>query len=195
MKLKSFLLAVFSVFVLVSVAKADGVPTVDQFVLSDGSSAVMFGLNQWFLSGSQTIAAQPGGSYLLTFPMRFADGFLNFGMQITASGNDSSIRFGCLDVLVYPEDPDPGYGEAVCQSVGGTRNVQDYTDQFSDSFFSVSKWSGHIHSRCLRAIPAFHRTGCHPDDYIRRSTGRYARAIRWLVAAHRVPWFCDFANV
>jgi hypothetical protein len=139
MKLKNvLLLAVFSAFLLVSVAQADGLPTVDQFVLSDGSSAVMFGLNQWFLSGTQTIAAQPDGSYLLTFPMRFADGFLDFGMQITTSGNDSSIRFGCLDVLVYPEDPDPGYGESVCQSVGGTDNVQVYTDQFSDSFFSVT---------------------------------------------------------
>jgi hypothetical protein len=138
MKPKILLLAVFSAFLLVSVAKADGVPTVDQFVLSDGSSAVTFGLNQWFLSGSQTIAAQPDGSYLLTFPMRFADGFLNFGMQISESGNDSSIRFGCMDVLVYPEEPDPGYGEAVCQSVGGTLNVQVYTDQFSNSFFSVN---------------------------------------------------------
>ena len=139
MKLKSFLLAVFSASLLVSsVAKADGVPTVDQFVLSDGSSAVMFGLNQWFLSGSQTIAAQPDGSFLLTFPIRFAHGLLNFGMKITASGNDDSIRFGCFDVLVYPEDPDPGYGEAVCQSVGGTHNVQVYTDQFSEPFFSVN---------------------------------------------------------
>jgi hypothetical protein len=82
--------------VLVSVAKADGVET-DKFVLSDGSHAVMFGLNQWFLASSQAIAPQPDGSYLLTFPMRFADGFLNFGMQTAASGDDSSIRFGCLD--------------------------------------------------------------------------------------------------
>ena len=59
-------------------------------------------------------------------------------MKITASGNDDSIRFGCLDVLVYPEDPDPGYGEAVCQSVGGTHNVQVYTDQFSEPFFSLN---------------------------------------------------------
>ena len=39
MKLKSFLLAVFFAFVLVSVARTDGVAT-DKFVLSDGSSAV-----------------------------------------------------------------------------------------------------------------------------------------------------------
>jgi hypothetical protein len=41
-------------------------------------------------------------------------------------------------VLVYPRKPDPGYGEAVCQSVGGSIYVNVYTDQFSDPFFSVS---------------------------------------------------------
>jgi hypothetical protein len=137
MKLKSFLLAIFSAFVLVSVAKADGVAT-DKFVLSDGSSAVMFGLNEWFLPGSQATAPQPDGSYLFTFPIRFADGLLNFGMQISTVGDDSSIRFGCLDVLAYPDEPDPGYGEAVCQSVGGTYTIQVYTDQFSHPFFGVS---------------------------------------------------------
>jgi hypothetical protein len=137
MKLKSFLLAAFLAFVLVSVAKADGVET-DKFVLSDGSSAVMFGLNEWFLASSQAIAPQSDGTYLLTFPMRFAQGFLNFGTQIATAADDSSIRFGCLDVLVYPNQPDPGYGEAVCQSVGGTHDVQVYTDQFPAPFFSVN---------------------------------------------------------
>jgi len=94
----SFLLAVFFAFVLVSVARADGVAT-NKLVLSDGSSAVTAGLNGWFLAGSQAIARHDG-SYLLTFPMRFDGGFLNFGMRITASGDDSSIRFGCLGVLV-----------------------------------------------------------------------------------------------
>jgi hypothetical protein len=126
MKLKSLLVVVFSAFGMVSAAMADGVAT-DEFVLSDGSSAVTLGLNEWFLPGSQAVAPQPDGSYLLTFPMRFADGFLNFGMLVAASGDDSSIRFGCLDVLVYPRDPDPGYGEAVCQSVGGTLTVHEYT--------------------------------------------------------------------
>jgi hypothetical protein len=123
--------------VLVSVARADGVAT-DKFVLSDGSSAVTAGLNEWFLADSHAIARQPDGSCLLTFPMRFDGGFLNFGMRITASGDDSSIRFGCLGVLVYPKQPDPGYGEAVCQSVGGSILVNVYTNQFSDPFFSVS---------------------------------------------------------
>ena len=41
-------------------------------------------------------------------------------MRVTASGDVLSIRFGCLGVLVYPKQPDPGYGEAVCQSVGGS---------------------------------------------------------------------------
>ena len=54
MKLESFLLAFFF-FVLVSVARADGVAT-DKLVLSDGSSAVTAGLNEWFLAGSQAIA-------------------------------------------------------------------------------------------------------------------------------------------
>jgi hypothetical protein len=76
--------------------------------------------------------------------MRLDGGFLNFGMRITASGDDSSVRFGCLGVLVYPKQPDPGYGEAVCQSVGG-----------SISFFSVSNGVLTFYSRRLRAIPAF----------------------------------------
>jgi len=32
--------------------------------------------------------------------MRFDGGFLNFGMRIIASGDDASIRFGCLGVPV-----------------------------------------------------------------------------------------------
>jgi hypothetical protein len=59
--------------------------------------------------------------------MRFDGGFLNFGMR-----------------LVYPKQPDPGYGEAVCQSVGG-----------SMSFFSVSNGVLTFYSWRLRAIPAF----------------------------------------
>jgi hypothetical protein len=54
MKLKTFLLAVFLVLVLVSVARADGVAT-DKLILSDGFSAVTAGLNEWFLAGSQAI--------------------------------------------------------------------------------------------------------------------------------------------
>ncbi len=54
MKLKSFLLAAVSAFVPVSAAKADGVET-DKFVLSDGSSAVMFGLNEWLLASSEHV--------------------------------------------------------------------------------------------------------------------------------------------
>jgi hypothetical protein len=82
----------------------------------------------WALGASSTFEAcverpivieQPHAWYLLTFPVRFDEGFLNFGMRITASGDVLSIRFGCLGVLVYPKQPDPGYGEAVCQSVGG----------------------------------------------------------------------------
>ena len=52
--------------------------------------------------------ARHDGSYLLTFPMRFDGDFRNFGMRITASGDDSSIRFGCLDVPVYPKQPGSG---------------------------------------------------------------------------------------
>jgi hypothetical protein len=87
---------------------------------------------------SHAIARQPDGSYLLTFPMRFDGGFLNFGMRITALGDDSSIRFGCLGVLVYPKQPDPGYGEAVCQSVGGSIYVNVYTNQFPTRFLALA---------------------------------------------------------
>ena len=63
MKIKSLLLAVFFCFVLVSVARADGVAT-DKLVLSDGSSAVTAGLNEWFLAGSQAIA--PAARWLVS---------------------------------------------------------------------------------------------------------------------------------
>jgi hypothetical protein len=64
----------------------------------------------WALGASSTFEAcverpivieQPHAWYLLTFPVRFDVGFLNFGMRITAL----SIRFGCLGVLVYPKQP------------------------------------------------------------------------------------------
>ena len=122
-------------------AKADDVGTV-QLVLNDGSSAAsFFGLNSVTLPITSFVSTLSDGSYFFQWSNGIATddtGVFSVGMWVAPQGTGESIRIACLGVLAEPRDPDPGSGEAACQSVGGTLSVDVYTDVFSKPFFTVT---------------------------------------------------------